>query len=93
MFSSGAAFAIPARGPLALGLECGALGRQYPLTPSNMGLEYLNPDRPVRIGTLVFHFRPVVSFFAKIIKTCHRVEWYEVNYLTFDSLLPPRIRC
>ena len=32
---------IPALGPKALGLECGALGRQYPLTPSNMGLEYL----------------------------------------------------
>ena len=31
--------------PLFFGLrlECGALGRQYPLTPSNMGLEYLIP--------------------------------------------------
>ena len=40
---------IPALGPKALGLECGALGRQYPLTPSNMGLEYLIPFLLVHI--------------------------------------------
>ena len=40
---------IPALGPKALGLECGALGRQYPLTPSNMGLEYLIPFLRIQI--------------------------------------------
>ena len=39
-------------------LECGVLGCQYPLTPSNMGLGYLNAALPNHIEMAYLYFIP-----------------------------------
>ena len=65
---------IPALGPKALGLECGALGRQYPLTPSNMGLEYLNHGITYKKNIILLGERatfPTVS--PRVRKVCFQI--------------------
>ena len=70
----------------ALGLECGALGRQYPLTPSNMGLEYLIDDLGRQDTTLQLSGNSIEEVETKANIELQKIhEWFKANKLSVHA--------